>query len=343
MVHLAAPSLALISVSFARSPAGLSQRSVGCSEGGNIARCNKSSRTGEEDEVKPLTDKEREEFKRLDAQVIALAKLAKNDFELGRVLERIAERWLHRELEPVWHRYCVLRLGHCGKHGYRLINAWRVYKLLSPICDTLPANECQARPLTVLLVRPELLIQVWQTVVARAFGGKITGALVAKIVAEFLRPSQPVADPLSIIPQLAQEVREVRQGTLAHWRSAQLYTDNSVGSGEDIRAPLTGRRGGERKQIPEQPQEEVLETLLSWLLSVGPQRAAAIMGEQLLAEYGGQFACALHRQHRWSREVRLWSNQTIPPMSRHDLEFWTFSPERYAGYKADADASSPRS
>jgi hypothetical protein len=129
-------------------------------------------------EVEPLTEEERAQYE--EAKVTICGYTSAYYVVVGRRLEEVlAHIWFRGEFIS-FNSFCLWAIGHGDIYGYRLINAAKVHACLQPIGSTLPHNECQARPLTVLLDRPELLIEVWQTALARSLDGKITGKFVAK-------------------------------------------------------------------------------------------------------------------------------------------------------------------
>jgi hypothetical protein len=113
-----------------------------------------------------------------------------------------------------------------------MIDAARVTAILSPIGDTLPANEAQARELVPLLDDPDLLRQTWQRAVESS-GGKPTAVAVA--AARDGRPAEDDDDTwqrhyaqagrpsLPGLPALDEEGRRIYADTLTVRDAARTY------------------------------------------------------------------------------------------------------------------------
>lgn len=120
----------------------------------------------------------------------------KGFFEVGMALGEIRGSRLYRENHETFEDFCRDRWDIGKSHSYRFIEAAQVLKNLSPIGDNtssstliIPANEAQARPLT--LFEADVQRDIWQIVLDRAIenNGKITATLVSSVVAEYLRKS----------------------------------------------------------------------------------------------------------------------------------------------------------
>lgn len=88
-----------------------------------------------------------------------------------------------------WRECAQAELGFRQSHVYRLLDAARVERNISPIGENaLAPNEFQARPLTQL--EPEDQRVVWQRVIEESHGnnGKITGATVQRMVEKVKTP-----------------------------------------------------------------------------------------------------------------------------------------------------------
>lgn len=99
--------------------------------------------------------------------------------DVGQALLEIRNRRLYRGQYGNFEEYCRERWGFRRAHAYRMIEAAQVVANLSPIGDTLPANEAQARPLTGLPA--EWQREAWQKAVETA-NGKITADHIRMVV-----------------------------------------------------------------------------------------------------------------------------------------------------------------
>jgi hypothetical protein len=108
----------------------------------------------------------------------------KTFFEVGAALLHVRDLRLYRTEYATFEAYCDEKWGMGKAYAHRLIGAATVRDNLSPIGDVLPANEAQARPLTLL--EPEQQREAWQTALERAneTGKKLTAALVEAVVRE---------------------------------------------------------------------------------------------------------------------------------------------------------------
>lgn len=99
---------------------------------------------------------------------------------VGGALMEIRDQQLYKNSYSNFETYCIERWGFARSHAYRLMNAAEVVRQLSPIGDSLPENEAQAR---VLVSIPEAARAItWQTIKESAPDGKVT-ARHAKAVA----------------------------------------------------------------------------------------------------------------------------------------------------------------
>jgi hypothetical protein len=117
----------------------------------------------------------------------------KTFFEVGAALLHVRDLRLYRTEYATFEAYCDEKWGMGKAYAHRLIGAATVRDNLSPIGDVLPANEAQARPLTLL--EPEQQREAWQRAVQRAqeLGKRITAALVEAVVNELQpRPAAPL-------------------------------------------------------------------------------------------------------------------------------------------------------
>lgn len=117
-------------------------------------------------------------------------------YQVGDALAEIRDRRLYRELYGTFEAYCRERWGMARQHAYRLIGAAMVVGNLSPIGDTLPANESVVRPLARL--DPEQQPVAWQLAVETAPNGKPTAAHVAEVVDQLRLITPPPSVPIPI-------------------------------------------------------------------------------------------------------------------------------------------------
>lgn len=132
--------------------------------------------------VGPLTD---EENRLLAACEKDIRENMVGAFKFGMAIITISSRRLHRATHERLYDYMRERFDIEKSRVHQLMNAAKVYDNLHN-CGVLitPANEAQARPLTVL---PEAdQVGVWQSVVETAPGGNVTAKMVAAAVAEHL-------------------------------------------------------------------------------------------------------------------------------------------------------------
>jgi len=111
-------------------------------------------------------------------------------YEAGRALMEIRDGKLYEKVRgfATFETYCKARWDFNRAHAYRLIDSAKVVEVLSPIGDT-PKTESQARPLTRLVAEKQK--EAWQKVIDIAPEGKITAALVSKIVRSMTQQSAP--------------------------------------------------------------------------------------------------------------------------------------------------------
>jgi len=105
-------------------------------------------------------------------------------FEVGMALTTIRDERLYRTEHVTFDSYCRQRWGIGSSYARRVIRAAERVKLL-PNDGTIPkpTSEFQVRPF--LQLDPEVFPKVWQQLVTRSRGGKISASLVKELVAEF--------------------------------------------------------------------------------------------------------------------------------------------------------------
>lgn len=106
--------------------------------------------------------------------------------EVGTALLEIRDNRLYKDGYSTFEEYCRERWDMQRAYAYRLIGAAEVVANLSPIGDILPATETQARPLASL--SPDVQLKAWQEVLDIAPDGKVTAALVEKVVEGYKEP-----------------------------------------------------------------------------------------------------------------------------------------------------------
>ncbi|MFB2936992.1 hypothetical protein ACE1B6_17220 [Aerosakkonemataceae cyanobacterium BLCC-F154] len=149
---------------------------------------------------------------RLDELETVIERGLQTFYEVGKALEEIREKKLHRETHKTFEAYCRDRWGMARPTAYRFINAAQVMENLSPIGDILPRKENQVRPLTQLY--PELQIEIWQQAVELAPNGIPTGAAVQRLVEEKLssaKTKRSASGNFSEVEQLRQENQRLRE------------------------------------------------------------------------------------------------------------------------------------
>ena len=103
--------------------------------------------------------------------------------EVGNALLTIRDGRLYRAIAGTFEDYCRERWNMSRPRAYQLIDAAMTVTNLSTTVDILPTSERQIRPLTYL--EPVDQQTVWQEIIEKVQGGKITAAIVQKIVNEY--------------------------------------------------------------------------------------------------------------------------------------------------------------
>lgn len=117
-------------------------------------------------------------------------------YEVGRALMEIRDkRYYHDVLGyETFEAYCKAKWDFRRSYAYRLIESANVIDVVSPIGDTKPTTESQARPLARL--EPEKQREAWAKAVETAPEGKVTAAHVYKIVKGMVEPEpKPTPKP----------------------------------------------------------------------------------------------------------------------------------------------------
>lgn len=151
--------------------------------------------------MSPLSIDERERYIELQKVV---SEGMKDFVRVGRALREISERRLYRETHPTFETFLRDMYEIASSQGYRLIEASKVYELLSPnggessgdgnlspiggqVEDStgpiLPSNERQIRPL-LKLDNPDKQREAWEKAVHLGLEttGKVSGSVVSAVV-----------------------------------------------------------------------------------------------------------------------------------------------------------------
>jgi hypothetical protein len=157
---------------------------------------------------------DRERLSRLEA---VLEANQRNFYEVGRALEEIRERRLYRRIGfDRFEDYVKSRWDMGLSHSYRLIDAYKVVKHLSPIGEVLPLNEAQARCLTKL--DPCDQRQVWRAFLAS--GSMMKARNIARFVKSYTGRKR-FAPPEDRIDLISEDYRRAVMTMLYQIRLAQ--------------------------------------------------------------------------------------------------------------------------
>lgn len=135
-------------------------------------------------DIEIISEAEAEELRRLEATV---ERGLRAFWEIGEALRQIQEQRLYRQHYKNFEEYCITRWEMSRRSAYQLIEAASVYENVRHGAQILPANERQARPLTVL--PPEKQREAWNKAVSTAPSGKVTSVHVAQIAKEYQQSS----------------------------------------------------------------------------------------------------------------------------------------------------------
>ena len=135
---------------------------------------------GDDDiEREPMTNAE---LKRLDDLEKVVGKGLSNFIETGAALAEILHDGLYRKQYLTFDEYLHGRWGIHKSHGYRLINAANVAKVLAGEDTVQPSNEAQVRPLTGAEINN--VPKIWKLAIEKANKNPITEQIVKKAVRE---------------------------------------------------------------------------------------------------------------------------------------------------------------
>lgn len=141
-------------------------------------------------------------------------------FKIGKALKEIRDNRLYKQaLFESFETYTRERWDMGKSHAYRLIKFYEVIYNLSPIGDTLPANESQARPLAQLDSIEQR--RIWKEIIESGM------ALTARNIKKFIesRKTAPVSKPdltdrisndyLTVVKAMLEQVRVAQH---EHWQ-----------------------------------------------------------------------------------------------------------------------------
>jgi hypothetical protein len=132
-------------------------------------------------------------------------------YEVGRALAEIRDRGYYRDVLgfETFEGYCKAKWDFAGNYARRLIaSAETVDNIKNVPIGTTPATESQCRPLARL--EPDQQREAWQQAVDTAPEGKVTAAIVAKVVKEMTAPTtKEEAKEFKIEPK-GKEVTEAK-------------------------------------------------------------------------------------------------------------------------------------
>ena len=120
-----------------------------------------------------------------------------NFIQTGEALAEIQHYHLYRKEYKTFEEYLHGRWGIGKAHGYRLISAAKIAKVLDCKDSVRPSHEAQVRPMTVVEI--EKVPQIWKLAIDKANGNPITEEIVKKAVREVLgkKESKPETRKLS--------------------------------------------------------------------------------------------------------------------------------------------------
>ena len=140
--------------------------------------------TAKPQEIKEqLAAGEKQELQQLETTIRAGHKAS---FSVGEALKTINDKGLYRG-HGTFEEYCLGKWSMTDKYAYKLIAAFEVTQVLTPMGDPLPINESQVRPLTRL--KKNQWVAAWKAIVKLAGGEPITAELVESYVQSKLDPA----------------------------------------------------------------------------------------------------------------------------------------------------------
>ena len=135
--------------------------------------------------------------------------------DMGKALKEIRDNRLYKlTLFETFGAYTKARWDMSKSHAHRLIDAYDVIRNLSPIGDTLPANECQARPLAPLSLLEQR--RIWKGFLES--GMEMTAMNIKKFINKGSVRKSNTADETNLI---SGEYMAAVKGMLEQVRAAQ--------------------------------------------------------------------------------------------------------------------------
>ena len=148
----------------------------------------------------------------------------RNFYAVGQALKEIRDHRLYRRTGfDSFEDYVKSRWDMGISHSYRLIDAFKVVKHLSPIGEVLPFNEAQARCLTKL--DPSHQREVWQAFLAS--GSKVNARNIARFVSSYMGKKR-FSLPRDRIDVISKDYHEAVMTMLYQIRLAQNDTWQST-------------------------------------------------------------------------------------------------------------------
>ncbi|BAY35543.1 hypothetical protein H6G64_31450 [Calothrix sp. FACHB-156] len=146
-----------------------------------------------------ISEAEAQELRRLEAKV---ERGLRAFWEIGQALRQIQDQRLYRQHYKNFEEYCINRWEMSRRSAYQLMEAASVYENVRHGAQILPANERQARPLTVL--PPEKQREAWNKAVSTAPSGKVTSIHVAQVAKEYQQGNVVTKSRKNKTPNLQQ-------------------------------------------------------------------------------------------------------------------------------------------
>lgn len=142
--------------------------------------------------------------------------------EVGQALLEIRDERHYRETHGTFEDYCRERWNLSRKRAYDLTAAAEVTTALSPIGDTLPANESVARELAPLRSEPVALREAWSEAVER-HGPTPTAAQVREVVDDAC--GRTLTEPPAPVVEMTRGQLSNQSGGTDEWATPQDFYD----------------------------------------------------------------------------------------------------------------------
>lgn len=155
-------------------------------------------------ELKPLTESEEKERKRLERKV------ERAFYEAGSALRELRDQRLYRNTHQTFEEYCRDRFGHSRQKSYYLIAGAEIYHTLSTNrCQILPTTEYQVRPLAPL--EPPQQPIAWNEAVTEAEGKVPPARLVREAVQQLKDKPQNIYEVGEVVGVMAKDHPQLRR------------------------------------------------------------------------------------------------------------------------------------